>query len=184
MSIPTIIIPTKNQNSEQQVTTKNFLSPIGYRFSVKKLPYTNFFCQKANIPGVSIPVMDVPTPFDNIPFAGNHLSWDELVISFRVDENLTNYQEIFNWIKGESVFSFYDYEQIALQQKTSGQGLKSDFSLIIETSKKNANFNVIFKDGFPISLSGLMFNIQDEQVDFLEATAVFRYVEYKIEPVT
>jgi len=181
--IPQIIVPQKTGNSEQAVTNKNFLSPVGYRFNVLKLPYTNFFVQRINIPGVSVGTVDQPTPFKVVPIPGDHVNFDELVLTFRVDENMNNYQEIFNWILGEGVFSFEDYTAIASQAKTSGHGLRSDFSLIIETSKKNPNYNIVFSDGFPVALSELQFNIMDQAIDYIEATVTFKYAYYQIQQV-
>lgn len=173
----------KNQNSEQQVVNKNFLSPIGYRFLVKKLPFTNFFVQKVNLPGVSVGTIGVPTPFKEVPIAGDHIRYNELVLTFRVDEDLQNWIELYNWIRGEAVFDYSEYAELSTQVKGSGEGLVSDFSLFIETSKKNPNYNVTFIDGFPTTLTDLSFDIMNESVDYLEATVVFKYNYHTINKV-
>ena len=177
------VVADKNFQTEQQIVNKNFLSPIGYRFFVKKLPFTNFFVQRANVPGISLGTLEIPSPFINTPDQGDHLSFNELRITFKVDEDLTNYIEVYNWIRQASVISFDEFRGIANKPKMSGEGLKSDMTLTILTSKRNPNFNLNFVDAWPASLSDLEFDTTNESVDFIEATVLFRYQQYNFEKV-
>ena len=77
---------------------KNFLSPLNFRFQIKKAPHVNFFIQKVNIPSIALPNPTVSNPFVNIPYPGEHLRYGDLEISFKVDEDLQNYLEIHNWL--------------------------------------------------------------------------------------
>ena len=77
----------------------NFLSPINFKFMLKRAPHVNFFIQKINIPGLSLPTIDVSNPLIKVPYAGDHLNYEELNISFKVDEDLQNYMEINTWLK-------------------------------------------------------------------------------------
>jgi hypothetical protein len=51
------------------------------------------------------------------------------------------------------------------------------------TSYKNPNYEVIFENAFPVSLSGLDFLTTAEDVDYLEAEVVFKYVKYDIKKI-
>lgn len=163
-------------------TNKNFLSPLGFRFFIKKLPNVNFFVQKVNVPGVSIaqsPTM--PNPFTKIPYAGDHLEFEELQITYTVDEDLTNYLEIYNWIRGLSFpENFSEYKSISSKPIQTGEGLKSDASLIITTNGKSPNFECIFEDAFPVSISNINFATTDDSVNYIETTATFLYTQFKI----
>ena len=163
-------------------TNKNFLSPLGFKFLVKKLPNVNFFVQKANIPGIAIASQPIqPTPFTKIPYAGDHIEYNEFQLVFRVDEDLQNYMEIHNWIKGLGFpENLGAYAALANQKPETGMGLKSDASLIITTNGKSPNYECIFEDAFPVNLSDLNFDTTDETVDYIEATATFYYTLYKI----
>ena len=55
----------------------------------------------------------------------------------------------------------------------------SDATLNILTSKNNANIEVRFRDVFPTSLSGLNFNQQAGDVEYLSATVGFQYNIYE-----
>jgi len=47
------------------------------------------------------------------------------------------------------------------------------------TSKNNANIEVRFNNVFPTSLSGLNFNQQANDIDYLTATVSFKYKLYE-----
>lgn len=170
---------------ENTPSNKNFLSPLGFRFMVKKLPHVNFFAQKANIPGISIASNpEQPNPFVVIPYAGDHLQYNELTVAFRVDEDLQNYLEIHNWLVALGFPEKYEqYRALATKPVSTGDGLKSDASLIITSNGMNPKFDVTFQDAFPVSLSDLNFDSTDESVQYLEATVEFRYTLYKINPL-
>ena len=57
-------------------------------------------------------------------------------------------------------------------------GLFSDATLTILTSKNNPVTEVRFSDLFPISLSGLPYNQQANDTDYLTATVTFNYKIY------
>ncbi len=130
-----------------QVTNKNFLSPLNFKFSLKRAPHVNFFIQAVNLPGLSLPEIDVSNPLIRVPYAGDHLLYDELQITYKVDENLRNYMELHEWIRALG------------------------------------NYEVVFKDAFPTSVSGVDFTTTDEDVDYIRATATFRYTTYDITKV-
>ena len=50
-------------------TNISYLSPIGFRFILSNFPEVTYFCQAANIPGVSLAGIDFPTPIKNIQFS-------------------------------------------------------------------------------------------------------------------
>ena len=52
----------------------NYLQPTKYMLTFGKLPTVQYFCQTANIPGVSMGSINVPTPTLDIKIGGNKLS--------------------------------------------------------------------------------------------------------------
>jgi hypothetical protein len=158
----------------------NFLSPLNFKFQIKRTQSLNFFVQKVNLPGLSLPNIDENTPLIRIPYSGDHLLFDELVVTFKVDENLINYMEIHNWLRGLGKPSYEEYKNLKSKSTYTGESLNSDISLSILTSYKNPNYEVIFTDAFPISLSGIEFTTTAEDISYLEATATFKYLTYTI----
>ena len=76
----------------------NPLSPNGFSFSVTKLPDVAFFCQRVQIPSVTLASVDQFNPFVNRPIPGEIMTFSELSLSFLVDEDMANYKAIFNWM--------------------------------------------------------------------------------------
>lgn len=169
---------------DNQPENSNFLSPSNFKFQIKKTPNLNFFVQSINIPGIAITPAYQPNPFVTIPHSGEHIDYDDILLSFKVDENLENYLEIHNWIKQLGFPDNYSqYRQIATQAPMSGLGIKSDISLLILNNAKNPRFNIVFKDAFPIQLSACIFETTLEDVQFIEASATFKYRSFTVESI-
>lgn len=158
----------------------NFLSPLNFKFQIKRTPSLNFFVQRVNLPGLTLPNVDENNPLIRIPYSGDHLLFDELMVTFKVDENLTNYMEIHSWLRALGKPSFQEYKNLKSKYTYTGESIYSDISLSILTSNKNPNYEVLFTDAFPISLTGIDFTTTAEDVSYLEATATFKYVIYTI----
>jgi len=163
---------------------KNFLSPLGFKFIMKRAPHVNFFIQKITIPSISVPPAVTSNPFIAIPYSGEHLEFGELDISFKVDEDLQNYLEIQNWLRGSGKQSFEQYKELATNPTFTGESLKSEISVTVLSSAKRPNYEIVFEDAFPISISALTFDTTNEDVDYLEAEASFRYTKYEINKIT
>jgi hypothetical protein len=164
---------------------KNFLSPLNFRFQLKRAPHVNFFIQKINLPSININETNYGNPFVKIPISGEHIDYGTLSVTFKVDEELENYLEIHNWLRGlGKPQSFKEYGDLAKQEKITGGGIASDISLIILNSTKLPNYEIVFIDSFPVSLSSLDFDTTREDVDYLEATVEFKYTLFNIEKIT
>ena len=196
---------TTNANSRQP-TKLDYASPTQFRFSIIKLPKVEYFATAANIPGIQLGQANQPTPLKDIPIPGDKLEYDNLNITFLVDENLENYREIHGWLTGLGFPK--DNEQFRNLQnagsdrfpttkntglnKELGQirkavqddgGLYSDATLFVLTSKNNANLEVRFRDLYPVSLSGLDYNQQETDIQYLTANVTFAYRIYEFATV-
>lgn len=165
---------------EDTPLNKNYLSPLNYKFSVKKLPHINFFLQRANIPSLSIVSPSMPNPFVAIPLSGDHIQFGTLSISWKVDEQLKSYQEIFNWLMGLGFAKDYkQYADLAKKNKT-GEGIISDISIVVTDSAKNPRFEFVFVDAFPTYLSDLNLDTTTMDVNYITASATFKYTYFEI----
>jgi hypothetical protein len=163
----------------------NFLSPLNFKLVLKRAPHVNFFLQKVNLPQISInPTPAYPNPLINIPLAGEHITFSPLSLTFKVDEDLKNYLEIFNWIKALGDYG-RDGDYAALQNAPPGsdKGLYSDISLMVLSSTKMPNYDITFMDAFPTTLSAMTFNTTDNDVNYLEAQVEFRYTIFEIKDI-
>jgi hypothetical protein len=169
---------------ENTPTNPNFLSPLNFKFSIKRAPHVNFFVQKVNLPSISLPTIETPNPFVKIPQPGEHLDYADLTLSFRVDENLQNYLEIHNWIRAlGKPKDFSEYKALAQNPNYTGDGLRSDLTLMILSSAKNPNYEIVFTDAYPYDISELSFDTTKSDIEFIEATATFKYILFEIKNV-
>lgn len=159
----------------------NFLSPLGFRFHAKRMPNVTFFTQRASIPTVSLGTATVPTPFSSIPVPGDHLVYSDFTLTFKVDEDLNNYIEVYNWMTALGFPDNFDqYKSVVPQRYSMNEGVYSDGVLEILNSAKKAIAEVQFVDMYPTSISDLSFNSTDSDVSFIEATVSFAYRTFKV----
>jgi len=83
-------------------TGLDYADPTKFKFQTTKLPRVEFNCIQANIPGISLTEIQQPTRLLNIKIPGNDLSFENLSITFIVDEDLTNYRSVHDWMAGLS----------------------------------------------------------------------------------
>jgi hypothetical protein len=165
-------------------SNKNFLSPINFKFRIKKTPVINYFVQKITVPKMELPNFDQGNPFTRIPRPGDHLTFGDLQIVFKVDEDLQNYMEIYTWLV--QMARSQDYEQYATidsKKPMTGEGIYSDLELEILSSKRQANYAVVFQDAFPVDLGDIEFDTTLEDVNYVTASATFKYKLYTIEKI-
>ena len=120
-------------------------------------------------------------------FRNNKISFGDLSIRFMVDEDLENYMEIQNWIRGlgypETLQEFDKLEKEAVLPSNYGRvgdNIYSDGTLQILSSNLVAKFNVNFKDMFPYSLSTITFDATDTDIEYFTADVSFKYTIYNL----
>jgi len=172
---------TTTNRYNRQPTKQDYADPTKFKFSIIKLPKVEYFCTAVNLPG-------------------EKLSYDRLTMTFLVDENLENYQEIHGWLRGlgfpgghnefknlldAGVDRFPTSKNSVLGDAGRSKfaaanqgGIFSDATLNILTSKNNPVTEVRFSDVFPISLSGLQYSQQNNDTDYLTASVTFDYKLY------
>ena len=171
----------------------DYASPTQFRFLIKQLPKVQFFNVSANLPGISMSPSIQPASVlgRDIPIHGDKVAFEELTIGFMVDEYLENYKSLWDWIigigfpsdKGQYV-NWSEDESIRIGEhpaiKSRAGLFYADASLIILSNKNNPILEVSFHDIFPLSISGLEYNQNQTDVEYMEATATFAYQIYDI----
>jgi hypothetical protein len=164
----------------------NPLSPIGFRLSIQKLPTVSYFCQEATIPDVTLGAIPFATPLSMIQVPDDILTYGDLVVNFLVDENMTNYKALYNWMKGLGFPS--DHIEYSDFIATDAQLGKSEFaknysdgSLSVLSSANNVVQTIKFIDLYPMSLGSLQFGSNQSDVQYLVGNATFRYTYYEFE---
>ena len=163
----------------------SYLSPSGFSFIINKLPNVNYFCQGVTLPGISINAVPVATAFTNIPFPGDRVEFQDLLIRFIIDEEMNNYQEIYNWMRGlgfpESHEEYVEVQKSDPKNPGPDSGIVSDAELLVLTGGKTPQIKFSFKDAFPLQLSSVNFDTNVEDIQYLQADVTFAYRSYTIE---
>ncbi len=186
---------------DRQPTKLDYASPTQFKFSIIKLPKVEYFCTAVNIPGVNLGETTQATPLKKIPIPGDTLVYEPLQMTFLVDENLENFQEIHGWLvglgfprdnkefrnllaSGNDRFPTRNTSNISTEAgKTkyaaadAGPTL-SDATLTVLSSKNNSQVEIRFRDMYPTGLTGLSYNQQAADIDYLTATVSFSYLIY------
>lgn len=170
-----------------QIENRNFLSPTGFKFLLQRSPKVAFFCNEANIPDLTLGISNQPTYLKDIDTPGDKIRFGDLSLRFMVDEDLTNYMEIQNWIRGlgypEKLSQYAELEakgSYGEKYAQTASNVYSDGTLQVLNSNLISNFQIIFKDLFPYSLSTLSFDATLTDIQYFTADVSFKYTVYDI----
>ena len=167
----------------KQIQNRNFLSGIGFKFNLTKFPKVDFFSNSARIPELNLELTTQASYLKNIDVPGERLSYGDFTLRFLVDENMENYQSIYDWLTGlgfpETTKQFAEIIKDKDGQRDPKEAF-CDGTLRILNSNFREVGKVKFNDLFPISLTSLEFDATNTDVQFFTAEATFKYTLYKL----
>ena len=187
---------------DRQPDKLDYLSPTQFRFGIHQLPKVQFFTTSANIPGINMGEAIFPTTFKDIPIMGDKITYENLEISFIVDEFLENYRSLHEWMTAigfpKSRKQFSDFKSnisntpsAAVSPSTDRVGastpanaLFSDAYLMVLSNKNNPLLQVDFLDLYPVALSTVQFSNDATDVTNVIANATFAYQIYQFTALT
>ena len=176
---------------DKQIANRNYMSPLGFKLILTKTPKVDFLCQSANIPQISMGTAVQPTYLKDIPVPGDKVLYDDLTVSFLVDEKMENYLAIHKWITGLGYpESLGQYSQLKTDDNRTDSRVSddgdpryfefSDATLQVLSSNYRPSVLINFKDAFPISLSTLDFDVTTRDYNYFTAQVTFKYTIYNI----
>ena len=166
-----------------QIQNRNFLSGVAFKFNLAKFPKVDFFSNSARIPELNLELTTQASYLKNIDVPGERLSYGDFTLRFLVDENMENYQSIYDWLTGlgfpETTKEFAEIIKDKDGQRDPKEAF-CDGTLRILNSNYQEVGKVKFNDLFPISLTSLEFDATNTDVQFFTAEATFKYTLYKL----
>ena len=183
----------KTNPLDRQPDNLDLARPTQFRFSILKIPNTEYFIQEVNLPGIAFSGDAVlNTRFTSLNMMGDTVNYEPLEISFSVQENLSNWREIHDWMVGigfpenseqfSQAISDASATRTSIPSRTANVStLQSDATLMIMTNKNNPTVKVNFKNVYPTSLSGVSFDTKDTDAQNLTATMTMNYDYYNLE---
>jgi len=172
-----------NPITANQISNRNFLSPVGFKFTLAKEPKVAFFCNSAKIPEITLQTATQPSYLKMLDVPGDIINYGDLTIRFLVDEDLVNYIAIHKWITGLGFPETTEQYKNLISDEDNLPDPKQAFSdgtLYILNSDYNTNAVIKFKDLFPTSLSSLEFNATQTDIQYFTAEVTFKYTIYNI----
>lgn len=164
----------------------NYLQPTKYLVVFDRMPTIQYFCQTANIPGISMAYIKRETPLLDIHSPGDKIVFDDFRISFAIDEKAQSWQELYLWMRSiGSPEGFADRNRVSDLQnqfKQNAQKQYSDATLTLLTALNNPQLRVQFINMFPISVTDINFDTKESADTILTADAVFVYDYFKFLP--
>lgn len=156
----------------------NFLSGLNFEMVLTRLPSTSFMVQGLQLPGISSNPVMKPTPFVTLPIPGDHADFSPLNVRFILDENMSNYLEIYDWMI--ALYFPDDGSQFKeISQRVPGvPGITSDISLNVLDFNKKSIKSIQFYEAFPTNLSELDFAYTESDVQYITCTVTFYYRKF------
>lgn len=171
----------------------NFLRPNGFRLLFQQLPAVAYTCQSVTLPSVTIGTASQPTPGGiDIPHFGDKAQFGDLYVKFIVDEDMSNYIEMFDWMMALVYQENYQkYTRLTgdrlksypFVKKTSSDKTPptSNAKLVVLNSSNNPSLIFNFVDIFPVQLEPIDFDVTVETINYLTITGIFKYRSFEIE---
>ena len=146
---------------------------------------------RPDIPSLDLGTAQQTSYLKDIDIPGDKIVFGDLTIRFLVDEDLFNYMEIQNWIRGlgypEKLSQLKDLSEdgkIKSRFGQSGENIYSDATLQVLSNNLIPKFQVMFKDVFPHSLSTITFDATDTDIEYFTADVSFKYTIYNVQDMS
>lgn len=149
-----------------------------FRFEISRLPTVQYYIQEANLPNLILEAQDQPTTL-GIPVRRpiGAYRFENLTLSFLVDEKMTNWLEIYRWMRHlGNIDTDTDNNELPFES------WQNKAYLYLTKGTYNDNLKVIFHEVFPVALSGLKFMTDSPANAVQKATVTFAYTYYSFDP--
>jgi hypothetical protein len=148
----------------------NYLQPTKFLLTFPSIADTSFFCQKVNLPGINVPEMLRSVPNIDLYTPGTRIAYNTLDIEFSINENLSSWLVIYNWLRDNTTDQSFRYKNV-------------DAVLTILSNMNNPKLRVKYSNVFPTTLGDIEFDTRLSAENHISATATFRFDYYDIEVI-
>jgi hypothetical protein len=157
-----------------QPTTNNPLLVNYFQFVMDKVPNIVYFCQTVNLPGIGFGAAEQPTTLGHpVKIPTGSYRFQDLELTFKVDENLVNWLELYEWVRLAGNYTTAEGTNL-YKDKTSSA------TLLITNSVYKPKIKISFKHVFPTAISGIKFSVVQQSSTEAIATVKFAHTGYDI----
>jgi hypothetical protein len=159
-------------------TNLNYLQPTAYKLVIDRENYPNleYFAQSVTHPGMILNPSEVPfRKIQGVPIVGGSLTFNELAVTIILDEDMTAYNEMYQWIR-----RVIDEVPVRAMDRTSTQApTYSDITLSILSSQNNVTKQVKYLECCPTALGDIQFESTATGTEFITFTVSFRFTYFE-----
>ncbi len=162
-------------------TNLNYLQPTSYKITIDRENYPNleFFAQTITHPGMFLNATEMPfRQVVGVPFAGSSVTYNELSVSIILDEDLTSYNEMYDWLR--RALEVPEVTPLRRQWKKKTIPTYSDLTLSILSSHNNKTKQIFYKDCVPTSLGDIQFESTASGTEFITYSVGFRFSYFEL----
>ena len=160
----------------------NYLQPTKFLLTFDRIKTVQYFCQSANLPGLSLGEATINTPTIDLYVPSTKLKYNTFTVVFTVDEAVQSWKELYNWFLSMAAPSGFDERNQLKSMQNYNKMKESNFSdgtLTILSALNNPIAAVQFENMFPLSLSDIQFDTKLSADTIITASATFRYDSFK-----
>ena len=163
-----------------------------FSLTIEKFRHVKYKCQTVSLPGLNSTVLNQGYSTNNIKLLSNKLEYEDLTVTFIVDEDLKNYLEVYNWLLGMTApetqqqmreFVSSQRNRRNTQGKLTYKDAESDGTLIIKTNHAIPIYRIKFYNMKPFAISGLQFQFTDN-AEVITCDVSFALDRFEIESTT
>ena len=191
MAVPSEARSLPPREQYMTIENRNFLSPIGFKFTIDRMRGVEFFCQSASIPSISLGSADTATRLNKIKNPGDELQYEDLFLRFLVDENMKNWYQVHDWMREIATpYSTREFKynrgdipsvnkgEAGVDRASGNNQWRCDCSLLVLSSNYRVVSEFVFRDAWPTSLTTLNFDASAPDVNYFTAEVSLKYNYY------
>jgi len=149
----------------------SFITPSRFKLTIDsyKYPNTEFNVTNVELPNISAIAPVISGRQRNMPGYPDKIEYTELNVTFLIDENMTNYMEMHDWIFG------------LVKEPDGDLNKPRDLTLTILNSNNNPIRTIRFIGAIPTNLTGTTFDVSASDANYLTSAVTFAYMYFTIE---
>jgi len=167
-----------DRENDAHFSTPNYLSPVSFRVVVPRLPKFTYFVQSVSIPSVVMGSVEIPAfkglPKQEVPSFLDIT--DQLIINFNIDENMENWQEVYDWMT-----SIVPSKENNATVDPKNELLWENIIVLVYNNAKKLIKKFTFHKCYPVNLGSFEFNSAMTTTDPLLVTVNFEYSHFTVE---
>ena len=168
-----------DRNALGRFNTPSYLSPTSFRVVIPRVPMLTAYIQSVSIPTISMTSMEIPAykgfPRQQAP-ASIDIS-DQLIVNFTVDENMENWQEMYDWM--HSIVPT-DENNGSVNQNIDKY---SEVAVLVYSNAKRLVKRLTFHRSYPVTMSSFEFNSSVTSIEPMLIVANFEYSHMTVDTV-